>query len=643
MITHIDYGAPLGNSDHSTLTFEYHCYVPVPTEKNEKFLYHKGNYDRMAEDLRLDWDELLETCRGDPDQQYNLFISKLNEAQSQHIPKMDTNKARKRRKFPLDLNARRLIAKKNIAWRRYMETRSDDRRRGYTRLRNKVTKMTRQAKRRHEEHIASQVKDNPKSFWRYANSRLKTRVGVSDLCDPSKPRQGGKPTMATTDPEKAEVLAEFFSSVFVQEPEGEVPQPDGVDITIPFHTELITDEMVEKKLSQLDPSKAQGPDAVHPRVLKELRGTLARPIRIIYESTLRTGRLPTLWKRANISAIFKKGSRREAGNYRPVSLTSVVCKIQEKFVRDWLMTHLRENHILSPQQYGFVSGRSTTIQLLQVMEKWTAILDEGGEIDVLYFDFKKAFDTVAHKRLLSKLQAYGVSETIVRWIQNFLTGRQQRVVVNGKTSGWRPITSGIPQGSVLGPVLFVIYINDLPEAVRSMMFLFADDAKLYRHIQSQHDRVLMQRDVHGMEDWSDEWLLRFHPKKCEAMRVGARDRDQGATPYTLKDAQTGTDINLQTSTEVRDVGVIIDNQLTFDAHISTCVKKANRLVGLIRRTYTYLGEGSFRLLFKSLVRPHFEYAVSVWNTSRNLRGCNAALRDNYQHSGGYPTGNGCGD
>lgn len=169
-----------------------------------------------------------------------------------------------------------------------------------------------------------------------------------------------------------------------------------------------------------------------------------------------------------------------------------------------------------------------------------------------------------------------------------------------------------PQGSVLGPVIFVIYVNDVPEWVRSILLLFADDAKLYRQIRCPFDRVLLQLDVRGMEQWSDLWLLRFQPPKCKAMNVRSRHQPESATKYTLKDATSNTEVELSTVQSEKDVGVTMDFELDFDTHISMCVNKANRLVGLIRRTYTHLGEDSFRLLFKSLVRPHLEYAVAAW-------------------------------
>ena len=208
--------------------------------------------------------------------------------------------------------------------------------------------------------------------------------------------------------------------------------------------------------------------------------------------------IPQDWKDGHVSPIFRKGDKGSAKNYRPVSLTAVACKLMEKFARDAIMNHLEDNNLLYKYQDGFVKGRSCVSQLLVCIDTWTRMLDEGvwgGNLDIKYLDFQKAFDTVPHQRLLQKLYAYGIQGDAHRWISNFLEGRRQRVVINGETSNWCRVTSGIPQGSVLGPALFVLYINDLPEAVKLMIQMFADDAKIFRGISNECDAKQLQSDL----------------------------------------------------------------------------------------------------------------------------------------------------
>ena len=350
--------------------------------------------------------------------------------------------------------------------------------------------------------------------------------------------------------------------------------------------------------------------------MKELSAELAEPFRIIFETSLRNGKVPDTWKQANVSAIFKKGDKKQPSNYRPVSLTSIPCKVMEKIVRQWILDHMHRNNFLSQQQYGFLSGRSTTLQLLHVLDKWTASLDQGKALDVVYIDFMKAFDSVPHQRLLAKLENYGITGPVLQWIKSFLLGRTQRVGVNGTYSTQSPVTSGIPQGSVLGPPLFVIYINDLPpEVLRALLYLFADDVKMFRVITSRLDVLALQAGLRNMEEWAIRWLMWIHPDKCGFLRVrGARQVEAEALDrdYTIKAGKRPESVPVKEVQQEKDLGVTFDSALSFDTHINNIVSKANQIAGIIRRSFTYLEPCNFVLMFKAFVRPHLEYAQAAW-------------------------------
>ena len=366
--------------------------------------------------------------------------------------------------------------------------------------------------------------------------------------------------------------------------------------------------MVYDILRNLNVNKSVGPDGIHPKFLKELSNELYRPLTMLFNNSLVCGELPKEWKQGKISAIYKKGSRKVAGNYRPVSLTSIVCKCLEICVRNHIVSHMTKNNLFSPQQFGFIRGRSTVLQLLNVMNLWTSALDRDETIDTIYLDFLKAFDTVPHRRLLGKIESFGITGHTLRWVQAFLTDRIQQVHVNGAHSEWANVTSGIPQGSVLGPILFVLYINDLPSNINSNVYMFADDTKIFNNIKSPEDQVILQKDLDILAKWSDKWLLRFHPNKCKVMHLG-KPLDQQYV-YTLN--TNDIPYAIEYIVEEKDIGVVIDSKLEFENHIHQKISKASSIMEIIRRSFTTLNTTNFTSLYKALVRSNLEYASCIW-------------------------------
>ena len=280
----------------------------------------------------------------------------------------------------------------------------------------------------------------------------------------------------------------------------------------------------------------------------------------------------------------------------------------ESFIRDKVLRHMRENDLLSEHQHGFLSGRSTITQLLEAMDYWTEALDNGNDIDIIYLDFQKAFDSVPHQRLLKKLKSYNIGGKVYKWLESFLLNRRQRVLVNNSPSSWSDVLSGIPQGSVLGPVLFTIFINDMPTETLCPIKLFADDAKLYHKINSEEDCQKIQEDLNRLQSWAKKWQLRFHPQKCTVLSLG-RNRYE----YEYHMVTANEVVPLDKPDYEKDLGVLIDRGLTFEEHINHIVKKANRLTGLMWRSFSYVDKKVFVTLYKSMIRPHLEYAASIWS------------------------------
>ena len=307
--------------------------------------------------------------------------------------------------------------------------------------------------------------------------------------------------------------------------------------------------------------------------------------------------------------IYKKGDKSQAGNYRPVSLTSVICKVMETFIKNALNEHLVNNNILSNHQFGFVSGRSTITQLIVTLNEWLFSLDNDTPIDAAYMDFRKAFDSVPHQRLLNKLKGYNVSGPILNWISSFLSERYQYVKINNSCSNKLKVTSGVPQGSVLGPTLFIYFINDLPNVVQNTSIkIFADDTKAYKNIKSEKDVNQLQKAINEMFEWTEKWLLRFNKDKCKILHLGTKNPKND---YFI--GSEGQQIPLEKTELEKDLGVYVDENLNFKEHIKTTVKKSNYACYKILKNFTYREDKILVPLFKALVRPILEYGNVVWN------------------------------
>ena len=275
---------------------------------------------------------------------------------------------------------------------------------------------------KYEKDIAERSKRSPKVFWSYTRSKLKTKTGVAPLLENTKDNS----SIWYSDIEKANILQRQFASVFTKEPDGDLPNfrlRTFKEINLPE----IDSEIVLKRILELDVDKACGPDEMHPRLLKELADEILTPLAMIFRKSLLYGDLPLDWKHANVSPLFKKGAKNIASNYRPISLTSIICKIMETIVKEKIMSHLIDNNLITRHQYGFIPGRSTTTQLLNYLNDCIETLAEGNVTDTIYFDFSKAFDTVPHQRLLKKLKCYGFKGQVFKWIESFLKGRSQVV------------------------------------------------------------------------------------------------------------------------------------------------------------------------------------------------------------------------
>ena len=361
---------------------------------------------------------------------------------------------------------------------------------------------------------------------------------------------------------------------------------------------------IKKLLDNLKPQKASGPDSISPMVLKELSNEIAPILEIIFRFSLRTGEVPDDWKEANVAPIYKKGDKHKASNYRPVSLTCIASKIMEHIIVSNVMKHLETQNILSPLQHGFRRNHSCESQLLSLFQD---LASSPIQVDMLIIDFSKAFDKVLHKRLNYKLNWYGIRGDPLGWITEFLSSRTQRVVLDGASSDSAPVISGVPQGTVLGPILFLIYINDLPDGVlNSTVRLFADDCIIYRPIRNKKGTELLQADLNSVGSWERTWLMEFNADKLFTIRAG-RANKLIQKIYTLHNQP------LHITNSAKYLGLTITSDLKWNTHINNITKKSNSILGLLRRNLRISSQSLKTQAYQSLIRPHLEYASTVWS------------------------------
>ena len=395
MLNNLQYLPGLGKSDHVMLQFTLACYTTPIELKERKLNYNRADFVKMNTLISdFDWSSLISD---DIKSGYALFKEKLTNMIRTCVPEFSSSSNRKN--IYMTSHALKLRKLKNALWKKCSSTGDPIDVARFRIHRNKLRKETRRFRKVFEARLVSDIRTNPKAFWRYSNSRLKTKAKIGDITDTS-----GVPQSSPAD--KARIFNAFFASVFTREEATALPVPRPPNVSATLDDVHISRETVARKLGDLKPSGAPGPDDLHPSILRGARQSIAIPMTHLFRSSLDSGILPAEWSVARVVPIFKKGDKRLPSNYRPVSLTAVPCKVLESLIRDQMMAHLSEHGLISSHQHGFRPGRSCVTQLLEVLDSWTRDLDDGKPVDAIYLDFQKAFDSVPHQRLLVKLESY---------------------------------------------------------------------------------------------------------------------------------------------------------------------------------------------------------------------------------------------
>nr|VZI24506.1 unnamed protein product [Spirometra erinaceieuropaei] len=547
---------PLGRSDYVVLMWDYSLFSISHTPDHKRRNVWRGDFNQMRADLSgLDWGS---SFTGSANDDWELFKNVLLQLINNHCP-LTSVRLNKRHGW-LNSNLKKEINRKHKLWRKYCVTRQAECINTYKTQRNKLRKLIMQTRREFEKNLLQKATQNPKLLYSYLRRTTRNRhqsplIKTSDGVEIADSR------------DKAAYFSRFFQSVYTNEARflppsaEELPTPSVSDI-------LFSEGIVRRELEALNESRSPGSDEIPSKLLKELASELSVPLSMLFQTSFDTGTLPIDWKLAHITPLHVGGNRAATTNYRPISLTCILCKVMERIIKTELMHFLEVHGLLSKCQHGFRKGRSRTTNLLQSLQSWTRALDDRHAVHIAFIDFQKAFDTVPHQRLLYKLKKIGIGDNFLKWIENFLVGRQQVVCLGRGKSHPAMVDSGVPQGSVLGPILFLIYVDDAARDLDREVAMFADDMKIWSVIRGPADEDRLQMNLNRLEEWSNRWLLRFNVAKCSILRLGNTARSASTRGYFLGGAA------LQEVEAQKDLGALTTSSLKPSAHCSRVAKTA---------------------------------------------------------------------
>ena len=610
-------------SDHNLVQVCLHLDVDPPeveeesdeTESFDSLNFHKADFKEIERAVfEIDWKSLHEDSSIETFP--ILFTNVLLQICLKHAPKR--HETRKRGK-PNNLKAlqrkkKRLTSRMNKAKNRYDLNEMNS-------IQSKINEVHSQIKDTHissrvqdEKNAIDKIKKDPKFFYAYAKSHKKERSNIS-MMSSSSGELVAEPTSI------ANILQDQFCKVYSDPNSPLIQDPSFGSPTVTFE---LTDDMLHistadivSAIKEIKPGSSAGPDGIPAILLKNISSAIAEPLALIWNSSLSQGIVPTFYKESCVCPVHKKGDKIAPENYRPISLTSHIVKIIERILRNKIVEYLEINKIFSPHQHGFRSGRSTLTQLIAHMNDIFTGLCMNEDTDSIYLDYAKAFDKVDHNLLIAKLKLYKFNNKIVAWITSFLRNRRQVVVVEGVKSRMSTVISGVPQGTVLGPVLFLVYMNDLENVIHSSTVrFFADDTRISRSIGNSEHHDELQDDLSRIMVWSTSNNMMLHEQKFELLVHEAHPPANDwipPFPETYLSYKVSNEHHLYRSHCLRDLGVQVCSDLSWSNHIHAMIKKTRTVAAWVLSVFSTRDAETMLTLYKSLVRSNMEYCCPLWH------------------------------
>ena len=597
--------APLSTNDHCTITLTLSFKKQkAKAYKRLTWLYKRADFDGMNRYIKnFEW----ETCFGNDNIDIscqNWTTSFLNIARQFILNKVVEIRPRDAAWYNSEL--RKLKRQKDRAHVNAKSTHKAEDWATFRSIRNNYTSRLRETESNYKQSLALSLQNSqhiqPKQWWHI------TKQFMGENKDSVIPPMEHNNYTYFDEKEKADAFNKAFLS-FSQLNLDQAALPELIYKTDSRLSNIIIHESeVLDILNSLDTSKATGPDGISAKMLKETATSVAPSLTKLFQISLKKGKIPKLWKEANVLPLHKKGDKTSFANYRPISLLSIVSKVYEKLIFKHVYNYLRDNDLISIHQSGFTPGDSTINQLLYMYDLFCKALNDKKDVRIVFCDQSKAFDRVWHEGILYKLQCLGITGPLLEWFSNYLKDRKQRVIINGICSEFMKILAGVPQGSVLGPLLFLIFINDITDDIRAGIKLFADDTCLYIIFETNNAGEAtdtLNSDLDTVNKWAKKWLVTFNPQKTKSLYVSLKNNLN--PPRLIFDGHYLDNIDSH-----KHLGLELNSKLTWKNHIDSITSTADKKLNLLTHLKHTLDRQTLLIMYQSFIRPSLEYGNIIW-------------------------------